>query len=128
MRTTIAALTLAMLLAAAGHAVGQGYAPESLERYFRIEWQVGRNRNGPAIDGYVHNHGLRDAERIRLRIERLDTGGTVVGSSNVWVLGAAPLNGRVYFKTPVPEAAGYRVSVLTFEWSCGGGGSGGGSM
>jgi len=122
MRTTITALTLAMLLAAAGHAVGQEYAPESLDRFFRIEWQAGRDRKGPAIDGYVHNHGPRDAERIRLRIERLDAGGTVVGSSNAWVLGAAPLNGRAYFKVSVPESARYRVSVLTVDWACGGGG------
>jgi hypothetical protein len=126
MRTSIAVLTLAILLAAAGHAVGQEAAPESLDRFFRIEWQAGRDRKGAAVDGYIHNHGPRDAERIRLRIERLDARGAVVGTSNVWVLGAAPLNGRAYFKTAVPEAAGYRVSVSTFEWSCSGGS--GGSM
>jgi len=123
MRTTIAALALATLLAGAGQAVGQDGASD---RYFRIDWQVAGSRNGPAIDGYVHNLGLRDAERIRLRIERLDAGGAVVGSSSVWVLSTAPVNGRAYFKAAVPAAASYRVSVSTFEWSCGGGG--GGSM
>ena len=71
MRTTAAALTLALLLAAPGHAQAQMSAPEASDPYFKIEWQAGRDRKGPAIEGYIHNHGPRDAERIRLRIERL---------------------------------------------------------
>jgi hypothetical protein len=124
MRKAMVALTLAAMLSAAHHPVGRVTADEAVERYFRIEWQVGRDRKGPAIDGYIYNQAQRDAERVRVRIERLDAAGAVVGSSDVWVLGGAPQHGRAYFKASVPAAASYRVSISMFDWSCGGGSSG----
>lgn len=126
-RITIA-LTLAALLAGAAPAGAQIYAPQTLERYFRLEWQVTRERKGPAIWGYVYNNGAQSAARMRLQIERLDASGAVVGSSTVWVLGDVPMGNRAYFRASVPEAASYRVQVLSFDWAGGGGGSGGGGM
>jgi hypothetical protein len=125
MRRRIAALTVAALLTGAAGVSAQIYAPESLERYFRLEWQVARDRKGPVIEGYVYNKGARAAERMRLQIDRLDGAGKLVGSSTVWVLGEVPMDGRAYFSARVSDAASYRVQVLSFDWTCGGGGGGG---
>lgn len=89
MRRGIAALTFAALLTGTAGVSAQIYAPQSPERYFRLEWQVTHGRKGPA---------MRTADRMRLQIERLDTSGAVVGSSTVWVLGGVPVDGRVYFR------------------------------
>jgi hypothetical protein len=124
MRRRIAALTVAALLTGAAGSSAQIYAPESLERYFRLEWEVTRGKKGPAIEGYVYNKGPRTAERMCLQIERLDASGRVVGSSTVWVLGGVPMDGRAYFSASVSDATSYRVQVLSFDWS-GGGGAGG---
>ncbi len=124
MRRRIAALTVAALLAGGAGVSAQIYAPQSLERYFRLEWEVARDRKGPAIEGYVYNQAMRTAERMRLQIERLDDAGKVVGSSTVWVLGGVPVNGRAYFHASIPDAASYRVRVLSFDWTGGGGGGG----
>ncbi len=125
MRRRVAALTVVAFLAGATGALAQPYAPQSLERYFRLEWQVTHGRKGPAIEGYVYNQAMRGAERIRLQIERLDDAGKVVGSSTVWVLGGVQMDSRAYFRASVPDAARYRVQVLSFNWTCGGGAGGG---
>jgi hypothetical protein len=120
MRSAAAAITVGLLLA--GAASGEIFAPETLDRYFRVEWQVTRNRTGPMIEGYVYNQAVQAAERIRLQIDRLDASGGGAGHSTVWVLGDIPKNGRAYFRASVPEAASYRVQVLTFDWNCSDGG------
>jgi hypothetical protein len=122
----IAAYTVGALFMGAVGVSAQVYVPQSLERDFRLEWQVTHDKKGPAVEGYVYNTALRNAERMRLQVERLDGDGKVVGSSSVWVLGLVPMNGRVYFRASVPEAARYHVDVLAFDWACGGGGGGGG--
>jgi len=129
MRLRIAGLIVAAFLAGAAGVSAQIYAPQSLERDFRIEWQVTRGRKGPTIDGYVYNTAMRTAEHMSLRIERLDGAGKVVGSSTVAVLGTVPLDGRAYFSASVADAPSYRVQALSFDWACGGGGgAGGGGM
>ena len=127
MRRRIVAFTVAALLTEAAGVSAQIYAPQSVERYFRLEWEVTRGRKGPAVEGYVYNTGPRNAEHMRLQIERLDVSGKVVASSTVWVLGGVPMDGRAYFRASVSDAASYRVQVLSFDWaggSCGGGGGG----
>jgi hypothetical protein len=122
MRRGIAALTAAaLLLTCAASTAAQIYAPQTLDRYFRLEWTVTRDRKGPAIEGYVYNTSRRPVERMRLQIERLDAAGTVVGSTAVWVLGSVPVDNRAYFYASVPAAASYRVQVLNFDWAAGGG-------
>src|SRR2546428_8383485 len=122
----ITALTVAALLTGAVGVSAQIYTPESLERYFRLEWEVTRGRKGPKVEGYVYNQAMRTAEHMRLQIERLDASAKVVGSSTVWVFGTVRVDGRAYFSASVPEAASYRVQVLAFDWTCDGGGGGGG--
>jgi len=117
MRRGFLAVTLAVLLGGAGTASAQIYAPASLDRYFRLEWQATRGVKGPAIEGYVYNQGAQHAERMLLVIERLDGAGNVAGSSTVWVLGSVPMGNRAYFRASVPEAASYRVRVLSFDWA-----------
>ena len=117
MRRGFLAVTVAVLLGGASAASAQIYAPESLDRYFRLEWQATRGAKGPAIEGYVYNQGAQNAERMLLVIERLDSGGNVGGSSTVWVLGMVPMGNRAYFRASVPEAASYRVRVLSFDWT-----------
>src|SRR5213594_3410587 len=124
MQRRIAVLIAAALLTGATGVSAQLYAPQTLERYFRREWEVARGRKGPAIEGYVYNNGPRTAERMRLQIERLDASGGVVGSSAAWVLGSVPMGGRAYFSASVPDATSYRVQVLTFDWTGAGGGGG----
>lgn len=121
MRRGFLAVTVAVLLGGAGGASAQLYAPESLDRYFRLEWQATRDKKGPAIEGYVYNQGAQNAERMRLVIEWLDGAGKLAGTSSVWVLGTVPMGSRAYFHASVPEAASYRVRVLSFDWTGRGG-------
>ena len=40
----------------------------------------------------------------------------VVGETTTWVLGGVPGHNRAWFSTRVPEAANYRVEILSFDW------------
>jgi hypothetical protein len=122
MRAALAALGLVAVLAGAVPAADLTYAPATVDRYFRLEWQVTRSAKGPAIEKYVHNQARQTAERMQLRIERLDAAGSVVGASSVWVVGTIPRDDRAYFRAAVPDAPSYRVVVVAFDWSCGTGG------
>ena len=125
----IALLAAVVILTAAGHASAQLYAPETIAQDFRVEWQLSQNRKGPVIDGYVYNTAMRTADRMKLKIDQLDSAGNVVGSTIAVVLGTIPNDGRAYFTAKVPPAASYRVQPYSFDWSGGGGaGAGGGGM
>lgn len=123
-RRAVAAMTLGLVFTGWVGASAQIYAPQSLERFFRLEWEVKQARKGPVIEGYVYNFGAQAAEHVLLQIDRLDSAGSVVGRSTVWVLGDVPKNNRAYFGAPVSEAASYRVQVLSFDWACNGGSGG----
>jgi hypothetical protein len=124
----IALLVAVVSLLGAGRAWAQIYAPETIAHDFRVEWQVGQNRKGPVIDGYVYNTAMRTADRMRLKIDQLDAAGNVVGSTTAVVLGTIPNDGRAYFSASVPPAASYRVQPYSFDWSGGGGAGSGGGM
>ena len=115
------ALLISLLLASTALA-GPNYAPGSLDRYFRIEWQTTPGARGPVLEGYVHNDAHLMADRVRLGIEMLDASGNVVGSTTTWVLGGVPPGNRTWFQTRVPPAARYQVEVLSFDWIGRGGG------
>ena len=102
MRRRIVAFTVVALLTGAAGVSAQIYAPQSVERYFRLEWEATRGRKGPAVEGYVYNTGPRNAEHMRLQIERLDVSGKVVASSTVWVPGWIPMDGRPTSARPCP--------------------------
>lgn len=104
------------------------FASETTDRYFRVEFDVTRNRKGPAVEGYLYNDARQTAQRVRLQIQRVDASGGVVGTSAVWVTGDVPMGSRAFFSASVADAASYRIQVLSFDWSCSGGGGGGGGM
>jgi len=123
-RRVVTALTVGLLLASVVGAFAQIFVAQSLERYFRVEWRVTRDRKGPAVEGYVYNTAGRTAERMRLQIDRVDASGSVIGNSIIWLPGDLHRNDRAFFSSSVPESASYRVQVLSFDWACDGGGGG----
>lgn len=116
MRKTLVVVLLAPLLFATTLAARPLYAPESLERFFHLEWDVRPGTIRPTLEGYVYNKTDIPAERMQLSIEELDATGNVVGQTTTWVLGNLPPGDRAYFRTDVPQAASYKVTVLTFNW------------
>src|SRR5262245_6159509 len=115
MRSLVAILLAPLLLASTVDARPL-YAPESLERWFNLAWDVRPGPSGPTLEGYVYNKTDMLAERMQLGIEQLDAAGTVVGQTTTWVLGTLPAGDRSYFETRVPQAASYRVTILSFNW------------
>jgi hypothetical protein len=114
----------AVALLATDRAVAANHAQETLDRYFRIEYQVAQSASRPVMSGYVYNTNPgTPAERMQLSIEGLDASGKVVGTSSTWVLGGVPPGNRAYFTTAVMPAASYRVQVLFFDWGSRGGAS-----
>lgn len=113
----VALVLVAIALMAAGSAAAATYAQETLDRYFRIEFEVSASSPRPVISGYIYNtnRGL-DADRMQLSIERLDAAGQVIGSTSTWVLGGVPAGNRAYFSAPVAPAASYRIQVVSFDW------------
>jgi len=117
MRGWLGAGTLLLLLAVSIPAGAQNYAPDSLDRWFRLEWTAGLDAKGqPQLSGYVHNTTNRRAVRMRLAIDGVDPAGQIVAHTETWVLGSVPPNNRSYFQALVPPAPDYRVAVLRFDW------------
>jgi hypothetical protein len=128
MRQRIALLTaLFVALVGAGPVWAQLYTPETIDQDFRVEWQVGQNRKGPTVEGYVYNKAMRGADHMRLKIDQLDGAGRVLGTTTAVVLGTVPLDGRAYFSALVPPASSYRVQPYSWDWT-GGGAVGSGGM
>jgi hypothetical protein len=95
------------------------------ERDFRVEWERRQTARGSAIAGYVYNNATgMTASKVRVLVEGVDASGHSVNSTVAYVLGTVPAFNRTYFEVRVPEAASYRVSVLSFEWLRGGAGGG----
>jgi hypothetical protein len=95
------------------------------EREFRVEWERRETSRGSAIAGYVYNNATgMTASKVRVLVDGVDASGRAVNSTVAYVLGTVPAFTRTYFEVRVPEAASYRVSVLSFEWLRGGAGGG----
>ena len=114
-------LTLAVAVTGAALCPGQSlagpiWAQVTLDRYFRLEWDPPSDAQAPVIAGSVTNLGRGPAQRMQLAVERLDSGGAVVGTSAVWVPGVIQASQRGYFTARVPAAAGYRVRIVAFDW------------
>jgi hypothetical protein len=116
-----------VVLVGASRVWAQLYSPETIQQDFRVEWQVGQNRKGPTVEGYVYNKAMRGADHMRLKIDQLDGAGRVLGTTTAVVLGTVPLDGRAYFSALVPPAASYRVQPYSWDWT-GGGAVGSGGM
>ena len=113
----VALVLVVVSLIAAGSAAAANYAQETLDRYFRIEFQVTAASPRPVVSGYIYNmNGGLPAGSMQLSIERLNATGQVIGNSSTWVLGGVPAGSRAYFSAPVEPAESYRVQVLSFDW------------
>ena len=118
----LALVLVAVVSVATGRAAAANYAQESLDRYFRIEYQVEPSAARPVVSGYVYNmHPGLPVDRMQLAIEAIDASGKVVGTSSTWIPGGVPAGNRSYFSAPVVLAASYRVQLLFFDWGKGGG-------
>ena len=118
----LALVLVAVVPVATGRAAAANYAQESLDRYFRIEYQVEPSAARPVVSGYVYNmHPGLPVDRMQLAIEAIDASGKVVGISSTWIPGGVPAGNRSYFSASVVLAASYRVQVLFFDWGKGGG-------
>jgi len=85
----------------------------------RVEWSAGADRRGrPVVSGYVYNErGGSYATAVRLRVDALDAGGQVIGSTTGYVLGDVPPSSRSYFEVGSPApATDYRVTIESFAW------------
>ncbi|HEX6209511.1 MAG TPA: FxLYD domain-containing protein [Methylomirabilota bacterium] len=117
MPAVIAVLLAVAALLPAGLEAGPLQADATIDEYFRLQWRVTPGPRGPEIAGHVDNVGNLPADRMEVLVERLDTAGTVVGSSRAWVMGVVAPQQRTYFTAQVPAAPAYRVRILTFDWT-----------
>ncbi len=118
MRLIRVVVAIVVLALTAGVAPAQTlYAPESLDRWFRVETHVERRAKGPVVWGYVYNNTNLLAERMTVQVEAFDASGAVIGTTTTWVPGLVPATYRAYFETRAPEAAQYRARVLSFDWT-----------
>ena len=115
---------LAPMLLGSTAVAGPNYVSQTLEYYFRLEWEVVPSARGPVLEGYVYNKSGMAADRMQLRVDELDAAGKVIASKTTWVLGTVPPNNRAWFEARVPQAAKYQVEIVGFDWI----GHGGGGM
>jgi hypothetical protein len=123
MRGARLALAVAVVaLLTSSNAAAANYAQESLDRYFRFEYDVTPSATRPVVSGYVYNMSPGvPVERMQVSVDSLDGAGNVVGTTSSWVLGGVPPGNRAYFSVRAVPAASYRVQVLFFDWGSRGG-------
>jgi hypothetical protein len=123
MRGARLALAVAVVaLLTSSNAAAATYAQESLDRYFRFEYDVTPSATRPVVSGYVYNMSPGvPVERMQVSVDSLDGAGNVVGTTSSWVLGGVPPGNRAYFSVRAVPAASYRVQVLFFDWGSRGG-------
>jgi hypothetical protein len=111
LRHVVAAVALAF---GPSVALAQNFGRDTDE--FRIETEPPQpGARGLGVSGYVYNDtGVRVSD-VRLRVEILDRGGTVVGESWGWVYGSVGARQRAWFWIPLKtRGQTYRVSVYSF--------------
>ena len=102
---------------------GCGFSPRPVEpvvaggqRFFTLDWQVGRRGAQPVVQGHVRNDWGFSATGVRLLVEGLEAPDRVISQRLVSLGGQVAPGARVYFETPMPQAATYRVRVFAFDW------------
>ncbi len=82
----------------------------------RFEVQQTESHRELAVEGLAYNGLPRRITNVRVRVDSVDTNGTVIASAAGWVLGNVNVGGRGYFYVPVSSPAPtYRVSVQSFD-------------
>jgi hypothetical protein len=100
------------------HGAARAESPAAgAENPFRFELGEAENpHRGRAVEGYVYNELPWRITNVRLRVESVDSAGTVTGQNSGWVLGDVKAGGRGYFFVLVaPGAATYRASVESYD-------------
>jgi hypothetical protein len=113
-RTLVAAALMVAGLVIVREASPQSFAVYGSERYFSVEWQRVDRGGRPTLVGYVRNEGTFDATDIRLRVETVDAASALT-PAHPRIPGLLGRGSRLYFEVPVVAAAGYRVSVLSYD-------------
>jgi len=114
-RTGLAAVGILLVLVV-GTGVRAQHFGEPGASQFRVVWQAETSRGlGPVVQGSVYNDWIYPVRHVQLRIEALDASAAVKEETHRFVLGDIAPGSRAYFVARVPAAAGYRVSVVSFE-------------
>src|SRR5262245_39118157 len=83
---------------------------------FRFQLEQTDSHRGAAVQGYVYNGLPWRITNVRLRVDSIDSNGTVTASASGWVQGDVKAGDRAYFYVPIrASAAAYRASVQTFD-------------
>ena len=92
------------------------YGISGVDNYLRVEWKAEERRGQPIVSGYVTNNWGLGMRKVRLRVEALDTAGSVTATYIGYVNGEVNSGSHVYYEVPVREKApSYRVRVLSFD-------------
>src|SRR5262245_52658479 len=88
------------------------------EQHFRFEWAAAdQGQTSKKVSGYVYSRNGEYAIDLRVLVQAVDSGGTVVGQRIAFVPGGVGGFGRAYFEVPnLPATASYRVSVWDYTW------------
>ena len=74
------------------------------------------SRRGPAVSGWLYNDRGYAVSNVRLRVDVMDATGGVLATSEGWLYGNVPSQGRGYFLVIVPRRGeAYRVTVISFD-------------
>jgi hypothetical protein len=84
---------------------------------FRFEIAQGGNpHRGLAVEGYLYSGLPWRITNVRVRVDSIDSNGTVSAESYGWVLGDVAPGGRAYFYLPISSPAPtYRPAVQSFD-------------
>ncbi len=116
MRIGLAAAGVLVMLGVGTGAVGAQHFGEPGASQFRVVWQAEVSGTlGPVVQGSVYNDWIYPVRHVQLRIQALDGSAAVTEEIHRFVLGDIGPGSRAYFVARVPAAAGYRVSVISFE-------------
>jgi hypothetical protein len=107
-------LALAIVLASAPAHGQSGDRPEN--NSFHVTWQPRPDSAIRAVEGRVHSGLSARVTNVRLRVEGFAGDGRPVGKTYAWVVGDVAPGGDAYFAVePIPQAASYRVGVVSFD-------------
>lgn len=108
----------AVVILGGGPVRAQNFGTPQAEKFFRVEWQAERTKNGqPAIRGFVYNEYGTWAGDVRLLVESLNASGQPISRTRGYVNGDVPPRGRLPFEVILPApAVTYRVTVEYFFW------------
>ena len=115
------ALTVIVLALTALSASPQSVAAElhplvaGWEQHFRVDWQPGKYRAKPVVEGYVNNLSPYHTRMIRVLVDSLDANGQITAQKIAWVPGDLGGGSRLFFQVPTAPAPAYRVRVFSYD-------------